>query len=59
MTPTRFAQERPVIENEHDAYLRTHLTFLGQPGAKKGSKNDGFDKSSEVIARKIMEIGGI
>lgn len=46
MNPTRFAQERPVIENEHDAYLRTHLTFLGQPGARKGGKNEGFDKSS-------------
>jgi hypothetical protein len=57
MNPTRFAQERPVIDNEHEAYLKTHLTFLGQPKAR--GRSEVFDKNSETIARKISEIGGI
>jgi len=31
MNPTKFADQRPVIDNEQDSYYQTHLIFLENP----------------------------
>ena len=53
-----FAEQRPVIENQHDSYLKTHLTFLDNPNSTLKTKSY-YSKQNNVIANKIMEIGGI
>jgi hypothetical protein len=50
--------ERPVVDNEHDAFLKTQLTFL-QPMASSKVSKDFADKFSDNISKKIYEIGGI
>lgn len=54
---------RPVIDNEHEAYLKTQLIFLQKPKNLKG-KNDittkqYYDKHSDQITKKIQELGGM
>jgi hypothetical protein len=56
MTKTQFAQQRPVIDNEHDAYLITHLTFLNKPNAKTAPY---YTKFADTVTSKIVELGGI
>ena len=59
MTTVKFSLQRPVIDNEHDSYLKTQLIFLEQPKGESVNTKDYFDKHSENIAKKINELGGI
>jgi hypothetical protein len=59
MNPTQYAKQRPVIDSEHDGYLKTHLVFLEQPNTASGSKRDYFSRQTDNIAKKITELGGI
>ena len=56
MNPTKFAQQRPVIDNQHDSYLKTHLTFLNKPKAKTSHY---YTKFADTVTSKIVEMGGI
>lgn len=60
MNNIRLALQRPVIDNEHECYLKTQLIFLEQPkaGSTLNSK-EYFDKHTDIIARKINELGGM
>jgi hypothetical protein len=56
MNKTKFADQRPVIDNEHDAYLKTHLTFLNKPHAKT---TPYYTKFADTVTTKLVELGGI
>ena len=44
----------PVIDNEHDSYLKTHLMFLEKPNAgKKLNEKEYFDKHIDSVTKKI------
>lgn len=58
MNNIHFALQRPVIDNEHEAYLKTHLIFLEQPRPPATGK-DYVDRHADIIARKINELGGM
>lgn len=58
MNTVSFALQRPVIDSEHDSYLRTQLIFLEQPRNDLNAK-DYFDKHTDLIAKKIKETGGL
>lgn len=58
MGGVRLALQRPVIDNEHDSYLKTQLIFLEQPKGDLNAK-EYFDKHADMIAKKINELGGI
>lgn len=46
------ADTRPVIDNQHDVYVKTHLTFLDKPNSS--SKNEEYsNRFTNVIAKKI------
>jgi hypothetical protein len=38
MNTGRFTQDRPVVDNEHQAYLKTHLMFLEPKGNNGNAK---------------------
>jgi hypothetical protein len=59
MTGVRLALQRPVIDNEHDSYLRTQLIFLEQPKGNTLNSKQYFDRHADLIAKKINELGGI
>lgn len=51
MARTKFAEQRPVIDNEHDSYLKTHLTFLNKP---KGKAAPYYTKFTDTVTSKIV-----
>lgn len=59
MNSIKFALQRPVIDNEHDSYLKTQLIFLEQPRGTNPNTKDYFDKHTDMIAKKINELGGM
>ena len=56
---------RPVIENEHDSYMKTHLMFMEKPkntGPSSDSRliqKEYYDKHIDTVTRKIEELGGM
>jgi len=40
MNSVHFSIQRPVIDNEHDSYLKTQLIFLEKPKAPGSSSNE-------------------
>jgi len=38
MERKKIADFRPVIDNEHEAYIKTHLTFLDRPNPSSNNK---------------------
>ena len=58
MNQRNFAPTRPVLENEHDIYVKTHLTFLDRPNPSSDNK-EYTNRFTDVIAKKINELGGI
>ena len=57
---------RPVIENEHDSYMKTHLMFMEKPKNTGPSSSDAkmlqkqyYDKHIDTVTRKIEELGGM
>lgn len=59
MNNISFAIQRPVIDNEHDSYLKTQLIFLEQPRGSSVNTKEYFDKHTDLIAKKINELGGM
>lgn len=59
MNNIRFAIQRPVIDNEHDSYLKTQLIFLEQPKGSTPNTKEYFDRHTDLIAKKINDLGGM
>lgn len=59
MNTVRFALQRPVIDSEHDSYLKTQLIFLEQPKGTTLNTKEYFDRHTDLIAKKINELGGM
>jgi hypothetical protein len=59
MAGVRLALQRPVIDNEHDSYLKTQLIFLEQPRGSTLNAKEYYDKHADMIAKKINELGGM
>jgi hypothetical protein len=59
MGGVRLALQRPVIDSEHDSYLKTQLIFLEQPRGPALKAQEYFDKHADLIAKKINELGGM
>jgi hypothetical protein len=59
MNSINFAIQRPVIDSEHDNYLKTQLIFLEQPRTEALNAKEYFDKHTDIVAKKINELGGM
>jgi hypothetical protein len=50
---------RPVVDNEHEGYLKTQLIFLEKPKGTNMTEKQYYDKHSGQIVQKIEELGGM
>lgn len=47
-------KSQPVVDNEHESYLKTQLIYMEKPLAgKKITEKEYYDKHTESVARKI------
>lgn len=59
MNNIHFAIQRPVVDNEHETYLKTQLILLEQPKGSNSHTKEYFDRHTDVVAKKINELGGM
>ena len=53
MQKNKLADVRPVLDNEHDAYIKTQLTFLDKTNPSPSKNKDFSSKFTDGIAKKI------
>ena len=54
------SKKKPVIDNEHDSYMKTQLIYMQKmKNEYKIEEKDFYDKHMDKTAKKINEIGGI
>jgi hypothetical protein len=45
--------QKPVVDNEHEGYLKTQLIFLEKPNNKNISQKQYYEKYYDTITKKI------